>query len=299
MVVFAKKQKNQSGRRRNNLDEKPNNVTFQRNRTLVSSHSKEPPAEESQREKAHRSKRRRRKIVTILLLVLAFAAAGVWLASQFTATVNINVKNVSISLESDERYSQVVQDYLYAHPLERLRFVLNQTSLNQYVSSELPEVAQITQLGGFDIGQTDFAVNMRSPVASWQINGKRYYVDGNGAAFDINYFDEPPVTIVDDSGIYIESGQTVASSRFLAFVGRVVSLSEQQGYTVTEAVIPYGTTRKLEVKLRDYQTSVYMTIDRGVGEQVEDMARSLKYLSARGLSPSYIDVRVESKTFYK
>jgi hypothetical protein len=151
------------------------------------------------------------------------------------------------------------------------------------------------------IGVTNFAVTMRTPVAGWQINNKQYYVDSNGYPFESNYFPDPSVQIVDNSGITYKLGTTtaIASNRFLSFVGRIVSLTKASGYTVTQAILPPETTRELEVRLKETSYYVKLSIDRPAGEQVEDMVTAIKYFTAHGQSPQYIDVRVSGKAFYK
>lgn len=301
MSLFRKKQPSRS-RAYDDAKDVDQATSFRRNRT-INAVRQQPisETEPSPREKAHSLARRRRKIGIILLTIIVIGSVLSWLLSQFTATVAINVsdKTSMIHPVKTETYASAIQDYLDMHPFERLRFVLNQNELSQYVSGKLPEVATIEQIGRSNIGETNFQISMRVPVAGWLINSQQYYVDGAGEAFALNYFNEPTVTITDNSGVSLESGQAVASSRFLGFVGRVVALAEERGYTVTEAIIPYNTTRQLDIKLEGQAPLVRLSIDRGAGEQMEDMARSLNYLSASGQAPEYIDVRVKNKTFYK
>ena len=82
-------------------------------------------------------------------------------------------------------------------------------------------------------------------------------------------------------------------------MGKVVSQAQSRGYTVTQAILPAGMTRELDIQLKDISTRVKLSTDRGAGEQVEDMARSIVYLQGRGVSPEYIDVRVSGRATYK
>jgi len=90
----------------------------------------------------------------------------------------------------------------------------------------------------------------------------------------------------------------VASARLLSFVGRVVALAGESSYQVTEAILPSGTTRQLEIRLKDVGPLVKLSIDRGAGEQVEDMVRVLRYMSSRGVGATYVDVRVSGRAVY-
>lgn len=271
--------------------------SFRRNRTLTGIVS---PNLESPRSHVHHLTIRRRKVLSVLSVVF-LASVLLWtLISNFTAMATITVLDVSMSKKVDGLlYEKAIQEYLDVNPMERLHFLLNQPALNSYISNKLPEVADITQKGMTMIGKTEFVLTMRRPIAGWVMNNKQSYVDSAGVPFDKNYFTNPDVQIIDNSGASPIKGAAVASNRFLGFVGRVVASAKRNGYTVTQASLPANTTRELEVKLKEGNYVVRLSIDRPVGEQVEDMARAVKYFVGVGQTPEYIDVRVSGKAFYK
>lgn len=282
---------------------------FRRNRTITGTTSNifaavNAPADlESQRLHTHKLKNHRRNVSGVLV-ILVLSSAILWtLVSNFTAGIVIKVpaSNVVAAKSIDNsRYVKVVQDYLDANPLSRLKFILDQSSLDKYISNKLPEVISARQQEMAGVGSTVFIVNMRVPVAGWSMNGKQYYVDSKGISFDKNCFAEPDVQIVDNSGASPASGSSaIVSNRFLGFVGRVVALSKSSGYPVSQAILPPDTTRELDMKLKNSTIAVKLSIDRPAGEQIEDMSQALKYFALHQQSPSYIDVRVSGKAFYK
>jgi hypothetical protein len=236
----------------------------------------------------------------VFLIVVATSVVLLFLLLQFTARVSVSVSDTSLSQSfKQEPYVKAINDYLGAHPLSRFRFLLDSNDLARYLEVTVPEVGGVTNMSLGAIGETDFTVAMRHPVAGWTINKTQYFVDSSGIAFQQNYFASPSVQIVDNSGVALEQGTAVASDRFLGFVGRVVALSKSRGYTVTQAIIPKGTTRQLEIVLKKVSSHVKLSVDRAAGEQVEDMDQALDYLKKHHSSPSYIDVRVSGKAFYK
>jgi len=307
MSLFNKKQSDIPRRRsadRDALVSTPSDI-FKRNRTLTGTTSNNfgsadaSAGLESSRVQVHHLAIHRRK-VSIVLAAAVVASAFLWLiVSNFTATVSIVVQNADISKPVDNsRYAKVIQDYLNINPMGRFHFLLDQSALATYVTSQLPEVATISQRDMANFGKTDFVITMRVPVAGWKINAQQYYVDSKGVSFDKNYFKSPTVQIVDNSGASPQTG-AVVSNRFLGFVGRVVSSAKSDGYTVTQAILPPNTTRELEIHLKNSNILVKLSIDRPAGEQIEDMSRALKYLSRHNITPGYIDVRVSGKAFYK
>lgn len=307
---FVKKQSDIPRRRSAGRDVRPPESTdiFKRNRTLTGTTSNNFNSVgvnsdlESNRSHVHNLTDHRRRIFSIFSIVI-MSSVFLWLLiSNFTASVVISVPNAPISKQIDKsRYEKVIQEYLDINPMGRLHFLLDESALNTYVSSKLPEVAVITQRNNMvGIGQTNFVITMRNPVAGWKIGDKQYYVDSKGISFDTNYFTSPTVQIVDNSGASPVAGTAIVSNRFLSFVGRVVAEAKSGGYIVTQAILPLNTTRELDIKIQDNSILVKLSIDRSAGEQVEDMSRALKWFASNGANrPSYIDVRVSGKAFYK
>lgn len=278
---------------------------FRRNRTLtgsrstaVSSAAEFDAGLRSPRAHVHHLTAHRRRLGTILTFVLIASAILVWLLYEFTATVNVSPIVSSLTIQK-QRYEKIIDDYFAAHPIERLRLLVNHDELNNHVKREAPEVASVATSGsaGFATGQFD--IEMRQPIAGWLIGNTQYYVDDKGIAFQMNYYDQPAVKIIDRSGVPQTAGTTVASSRFLQFVGRSVAASRSYGMIVEQAVIPAGTTRQVEFIVADHNYPVKLSLDRPVGEQVEDMQRAIAYMDSKQLKPEYIDVRVSGRAYYR
>jgi hypothetical protein len=305
MIKFRSQPKNDAPRRRSSSDfvrtpAAPEQLNqFRRNQTLSGIKKPETP-EVSERTRMHNLAHRRRRVGAIFTLVLIIIVILGALLSQFTGSVAVTGSSAVLSRSVQPApYQKAINDYLAIHPVERLRFALNENALSTYVSSVLPEVSHVQLSTTTGIVQSDFTLTFRKPVAGWQINGNQYYVDESGVVFQNNYYATPTVQIVDQSGASPEQGSVVASSRFLSFVGKVVSDAAGQGsLTVTQAILPAGTTRELEIQLQGVQPLVKLSIDRGAGEQVEDAVRSINYLKTNGISAQYIDVRVAGRVVY-
>lgn len=310
---FRKKQNNNTPRRRQDSPAKERateasleqRYAFRRNRTLTGSASSqvvgstnETKAQlKSTRVQTHELVQQRRHIGATLLLIVTGALVLFALISQFTAGVVIKTQDASI--QPDPVYEKIIQDYLSNQPVERLRFLLNTQALGDYLQINAPEVAAVAVEGSAGFGKSSFIITMRRPITGWSINSQQQYVDETGTAFARNYFPTPAVQIVDNSGVQVTSGQAIASNRFLSFVGRVVGLVKMQGYAVKQIVIPSGTTRQVDLYVDGIAYPVKFSVDRGAGEQAEDMGRALRWLIARGQTPQYLDVRVSGRAFYQ
>lgn len=277
---------------------------FKRNRTLTGSISSQVAsateangALKSSRVHAHELTHQRRRIGVVLLFVVAAAALVTILLTQLTATVTVAIPQVK-SLDTST-YEQDIQQYLTEHPFERLRFALDLGRLTEYLRAKAPEVDTVTDVTPGGLGTTQISLRLRTPIVGWKIGDKQYYVDARGVSFSKNYLSPPAVTIVDQSGVQLAQGSAVASNRFLSYVGRTVALAREQKLEVQQVIIPLGTTREIELHIKGYSYPVRLSIDRGVGEQVEDMARAIQYFTRTGQTPQYIDVRVANKAYYR
>ncbi len=313
MNVPWKKKKNDIPRRR--LDATPSNLdvptgqlnrtVFNRNRTIVGTSSLSVSSVNelsgdlrSPRAHVHHLTAHRRRLGGILTIVLLGAGVLIWFLYEFTAFTQITPTTSGIVIDT-KRYTRTFNDYFAARPGERLRPFINERQLSNYVSQTNPEVRSVHVNGSAGLATSQFDVAFRQPVAGWLIGNKQYYVDKDGVSFQTNYFARPQVKIVDQSGVPQTSGSVVASSRFLRFVGRTVDLARGAGLTVEQAVIPSGTTRQIEVRLAGHTYPIKLSLDRPVGEQVEDMQRAVAFMDARSLRPQYIDVRVSGKAYYR
>jgi hypothetical protein len=314
MALFSKKQPDIPRRRQDGTSSAPERATesslderyaFRRNRTLTGSASSrvigaanESNAQlKSSRVQMHELAQRRRHIGGVLALVMLGALALSGLVFQFTAHVVVRTADMSGTLAPT--YAQAIDTYLTRQPIERLRFMLREDALNDYLQTVTPEVATVHVDGFGGLGRSIFVLEMRHPIAGWSIRGVQQYVDATGTSFAYNHYATPAVQIVDNSGIQVEAGQAVASNQFLSFVGRVVGLSNARQYTVEQVVIPQGSTRQIELRVKDVGFPIKLLIDRSAGEQVEDMARSLVWLKAHNVTPEYLDVRVSGRAFYR
>jgi hypothetical protein len=311
MDFFKKQKKEGPGRRRDaanirseqQLQDIDQRYNFRRNRTLTGSSSSQVVSVsegnaqiKSPRVHAHELIKKRRHMGLLLAVALISAAGLYGLIYQFSAGVIIKTPGITAAL--DKSYEDTIQEYFGSRPVERLRFLTNETALSDFVKERLPEVASVRMGDNAGLGKSSVSIMMRQPLVGWAIQGKQQFVDASGTAFVKNYYPAPSVQIVDNSGIRPESGQAVASNRFLGFVGRTVGLAKAQGYKVTQVIIPAATTRQVELHIDGVPYLIKLSVDRAVGEQIEDMARTIVWLKQVNAVPQYIDVRVSGKAYY-
>lgn len=252
------------------------------------------------REKVHQLSYIRRKVGGVLSVVLVVSIVLLVIIWQFSAKADVNIQpSVAVASASIEKYQKDIEAYLSHNPVQRLRFNLDEQNLSEHVVRHNPEVARVSQEGFKALATTSFSVKMRQPIVSWQVDSTQYYVDAEGVSFTKSVYDPPSVTIVDNSGVRHTAGTAIASERFLSFVGRAVSLAQQNNLVVQKVNIPAGTSRQVSFEIKGVSYPVILSIDRYPGEQVEDALRAVNYFKRQQKSPAYVDVRVKGKAFFR
>ena len=280
---------------------------FRRNRTITGSTSSDIKSGNelnatvrSPRAQAHHLSSLRRRVIIYLGLVLLVVFLLYLLLSQLIAATVIKVEGtVALSAQDSSGYQQSLDEYFAARPLERLRFSLDNPKLLSHMQASHPDIESLTISSLDQLGEALVVIKPRQAIARWNVAGKRQYVDAKGVVFERNYAKDPTLQIVDDSGIDNKGSASIASRRFLGFVGLAVGLADNDGLKVTKITIPSLTTRQIELKLKGVKPYFKLSVDRSVGEQMEDVTRLQHHLAQKGLKPEYVDVRVKGKAYYR
>jgi hypothetical protein len=309
MKPFKRRQSELPERRRISpalSDSHDSSNTFRRGRTLTGSMSSlvRTPNEagadlKSSRVHAHALTKKRRHLTAMFVAVALVTTSLYVLVSQFTAQAVIQASPDS-SWQLTPDYADAIDDYFVNNTGERWRMFTNTDQLTAYVQTVAPEVSEITLRGSAGFGKSRFEVTFRKPIASWDVNGRQLYVDAEGVPFSRNYYKAPSLRITDESGLLSTTvGQSIMSNRFMSYIGQVIGLAKDRGYTVQRIVIPEGMTRQIHVHLKGVAYPVKLSSDRPAGEGVDDMAKTVAWLKKRGITPEYADVRVSGRVFYR
>ena len=282
---------------------------FRRNRTLtgslissVPSPNEQSASLQSPRVQAHNLKRKRRSIRLALISALVLIASLGWLLTQIIVEPKVQIVGTSNDPEvqtAARDYAAAIQDYLSANPLERLAVNINANNLSRAIQSRYPGVSSVSPPAKGALWSADFSVNLRSPVVYWQSGNMKAYVDSTGVVFERNILGTSVIAVEDQTGIRASVGNSVISGRFLQFIGKVVGYFKENNFTVNKMILPANTTRQVLVSLDGVGYSIKMTVDRPAAGQVEDAVRAIRYLTNRGITAEYIDVRVSRRAFYK
>lgn len=286
--------------------QKTNNFRRSRTLTTVKSSKVNPTSIAKSALKSDRLKKQSLRAVRRLLLIGLIGLVGVisglyYLLSQYVGSVRVDyaASRALAQKPPSQHYAKAILEYLGARPAERFRFALKPDKLTAALRQKYPEVNSVESRGG-GLGESHFIVSFRQPTVSWQVGDKQYFVDANGETFEKNYFRQPAVSVKDNSGAAVSQGSSLVSKGFLRFLGRLDALARQTGLSgVSEASLPLNTTREIDIKLEGRGYLIKTHTERDPAAEIEDIQRVIGYLEQHKINPSYIDVRVPGRAYYK
>lgn len=270
--------------------------SYQRNRTL-NSRQTSTPAETSERLATHKLADQRRRLIHRLVGVVFAGVIVLMIMGQSVLSVTV-ISLQAIESEDSRNYVSTLEAYYSKRPAERFRFLTDDESLKAHFLAHSPEVKSV-RIEGDRLASARLKLTFRQPVAQWSSAGSTYFVDDDGVTFERNYFAPPSVTVRDESGVPAATGQEVINRQFLSFLGQSVAAFKKEDMVVTETVLPADTVRQVMFQIEGRAYPIRMTIDRGAGAQVAQAVAAIRYIDDNGMTPQYIDVRVDQRVFYK
>lgn len=279
---------------------------FRRSRTLTGTPSAKVVAGAEQRSqlktarlKAHELHQFRRRILRIMAVLAVCVALLSYVLMSYIGVFRMEYPQLG-GQPHTATYEQTAQKYFVLHPFERFGFSLDRVRFGEYMQQTHPELLSVDVDRAWYGGDARFVLQFRKPLLVWESGGHRFYVDGQGTAFEYDHFKGSYVAVSDQSGISPQdSGGSVASNRFINFLGKMVgAVNAGDKGTVTEVIIP-ASTRQVDLKLEGRGYHIKTHTDRDPLRQAEDIINTLTWLDDKQLKPEYVDVRVEGKAYFK
>jgi cell division septal protein FtsQ len=279
---------------------------FRRSRTLTGTTSNRvnPTAEsrsqlKTVRLQAHELHQFRKRIMRILVVVVGVIAVLSYLLITHISTIAVRYPQPGGSPRT-ATYQQTIQQYFTKHPMERFGFSINRKQFVDDIQGAHPELSSVDIDKDWYGGNVNFVLQFRHPLLVWEAGGHHFYVDNQGVAFEYDHFGGKYVSVSDQSGISPSvSGGSVASNRFINFLGKMVgAVNAADKGQVTDIIIP-ASTREVDLKLQGRGYPIKTHTDRDPLQQAEDVVNAIKWFDSKKITPQYVDARVAEKAYFK
>lgn len=226
----------------------------------------------------------------VVSLLVVGLITQLYFDNMYVSFDNVATMNKAVRNPNYNEILKLVKSYLNENPAQRVNFLLDRKRLTGHIQKEMPEIlaVNVSKAGLF---KSAVSISLREPLARYSDR----FVDEHGAVFSENFFQEPSIVIVDGNQMATEG----VSSKFLSFIGQVISSLKLQGEVVERVEIPKGAMRYVEFYLSGANYPFKAQIDREAVSQANDIFNMKNYLEMKGLSPLYADMRIEGKGYYK
>lgn len=309
--MFGKKGKGgeQGSGRRTHFGDEQEGYAFRRSRTLsgslansVESANAKRANLKSDRVKLHGLHSSRRSLKAGLVALLLLALVSGFLLSHSLAFANLSVPANAAQAGAPSALRNTLRDYVNGHPAEAFAISLNEQRAAEFLQTHgHPEVAGLnTSISWIGFNDT-IAVDFRRPIALWQMNNETYYVDKRGVVFQHYQGPKPSLEIKDTSGYIAELARQdmLASRQFISYVGQLAGELRRIGVNPIQQVVIPPVVRQVNIYIQGRDYEIRVNTSRDPESQAQDIKHAIQYFEKQGISPEYIDVRVEGKAFYK
>lgn len=101
------------------------------------------------------------------------------------------------------------------------------------------------------------------------------------------------------AAIIDEDNRGKISGRVQTYVEQLEQNLQARGINLVRVTLPTGSSRALYVDIEGQSAYYKVDIDRGAGVTAEDIERIERFLREGDLHPTYVDVRVAGRAYYK
>ena len=242
-------------------------------------------------------------LLAIIFLMLANTTLSGTAVKVSTATDKIGL------YKTQKIYSDDINTIFRNNLLNKSKFTLNSTKLEEQIKAKFPEVEQATVIIPLAGRKLQVGVVLAKPLARLQYDksNKQAIISEKGVVIDVqdasqvsSSFSELPIISVPN--VNFSAGDSLLTTQEASLVSLIRSEfdgTEDYRYKVRSLEFDVQ-KREIRVKFEGVNFYAKLTPERDSREQIGSLVVSLKSLQEQGRLPQeYIDVRVEDRVFVR
>lgn len=228
-------------------------------------------------------------IMTVILAILVVAAQATRLTKlQIEGNKNLNTTHVTQLAEQG-----AAKQWFGGNAL-----AINTGALAGYLEDEEPAIkeAKVSHSG---LQTLKIEIIERRPSLNWKSNNSVYLLDGDGTVIgpSVGEYTKLP-TITDSTNLPVEEGKRVVPAAFIAFCLSFLNRIGEAGLQAESVSVPESTSELWVKTTKGYTLKLDTT--RSVESTITALKTVQNELTRTKKTPKeYIDLRIESKAYYK
>lgn len=247
----------------------------------------------------------KRTVRTLIFLVVGALFVSNLMLSSVPKVVTVGATDAHFFLQDPKTYQQAAQRILTSSFFNSNKVTINVDDIRDRLKAEFPELADVSvALPLFGRQPVLYIQPSTSRILLKSNQGETFVLDGNGRAIatlgqaeSLGKAGLPEV--VDQSGVQARLGIQVMPSESIAFVTEVVRQLKAKQLTVAQITLPAGNS-EMHVRLQDLPYAIKFNLQGNAREETGAFLATKEYVEAQKQTVNeYIDVRVESRVYYK
>jgi hypothetical protein len=243
-----------------------------------------------------------------LLIFIVVIAAGSINSLSLTTDPRIVplTSQGGIFLHDTATYASSTNDILGSTIWNRNKITINTRAVSNQLKSKYPELAEVSITLPLLAHRPVVYIQPTKPVLILSSGGTSYVVGKNGLALlqtnqlPANSRLELPV-VDDQTGVKLQTGKQALTRDNVAFIEMVLKQLEAAGIPVAHMALPPGTSEvDVYIKNQPYYGKFSMHASLAEAKQQAGTFIAVQHkLQSKHINPSYIDVRVLGRAYYK
>ncbi len=240
-------------------------------------------------------------------LITLAAGSAIFVSFVYILSLNANPKVIQLNdagnlfLHSSTTYQQAASKLFASSWLNKNKITVNTAKVTAKLKEQFPELDQVIITLPLINHRPIVYLLASRPSIVLSTNSGKYILNEKGIAvknWDSLTDQSFKLTTVDDeSQLSTNLGQQVLPEQQVGFIFNTLAWLNQKGQTIQKATLP-NSYNELDIQIKD-RPKIKMNILEDAKEQVGAALAALSYVSKKNLHPSYIDVRVVGRVYYK
>ncbi|HJQ08851.1 MAG TPA: hypothetical protein VJ836_05225 [Candidatus Saccharimonadales bacterium] len=254
--------------------------------------------------------RRRKRLIKRgpMILLAAILLAALFINILLTPTPHLVMNNTGsktrVFLRQADVYQQAANDIFASNALYRSKLTVDISAISARLLAQFPELEQaVVSLPLVGNQPTIYLRPRDAALLLTAATGKPLIVDSTGRALmdasEASRLDDLMLPVVQDqSGLHMNPGAVVLPSRSVAFIAEMTGQLKAKRLSVTDMALPRAASQ-LNVRISGTPYVIKFNLRGNARAEVGAFLAAKQHLEREGKIPSYIDVRVDNKVYYK
>jgi cell division septal protein FtsQ len=227
-----------------------------------------------------------------LALFISVVIIIIWYSQPKEVVITDNLQDAEVTME--------LNTLLHSHLLSSNLLVVSENDISRGLSDSNPGKVELVKIDkNWFRRYLHITVYKRDALVVWNIRNSAYLVDKSGIVIAENNVDRHDLPVItDESDVDISVGKRVATHQFISFVVEFYSVLESRTDLTISKLIIRESISEIHINTQQGITIRISSVD-SLKTQVDNIVKVLEIARSKSDNPTYLDVRIPHKAYYR